>query len=87
MHQLLVTYFRTPSRMVSPWPSFEYFKFVAFLGTDRPARGLYYMGRQMVLFHVLFTATETYENTNKKKTFVHVYNNCQRQSSNILVRT
>ena len=53
--------------MVSPWPSFEYFKFVDFLGTDRPARGLYNMVRQMVLFHVLFTATETYENTNKKK--------------------
>ena len=44
------------------------------------------MGPQMVLLHVLFTATETYENT-IKKTFVHVYNNCQVQSSNILVRT
>ena len=67
--------FLSLSRMVSPWPSFEYFKFVAFLGTDRPARRLYYMGRQMVLFHVLFTATETYENTNKKKLlYMHTIN-------------
>ena len=44
------------------------------------------MGYQMVLFHVLFTATETYE-IQIKNTFLHVYNNCQRQSSNILVRT
>ena len=31
------------------------------------------MGCKMVLFHVLFTATETYEYINKKKYFLYMY--------------
>ena len=59
MHQFPVTFFGTPSRMVSPWPSFEYIKFVAFLGTDRPEASITWVARWFFSMFYLQSSTET----------------------------
>ena len=68
--------------MVSPWPSFEYFKFVAFLGTDRPEASITLVARWF--FSMFYLQLLKPMKIQIKNTFLHVYNNCQRQSSIIL---